>query len=102
MASPSAFRNVDDTAVTGNLATREEASNAAGLARTTGWLSCTTVRARRNGMSRNGRTLATLAVVALTSWSCGGSTAPDAAPKVAAIVVSPVSSTLALNAQLPL
>jgi len=53
-------------------------------------------------MPSSGRTLATLAVVALTSWSCGGSTAPDATPKVAAIVVSPVSSTLALNAQLPL
>jgi len=47
------------------------------------------------------RTLATMAVVALSSWSCG-STAPDATPQVVAIVVSPVSSTLALNAQLPL
>ncbi|HEU4720039.1 MAG TPA: Ig-like domain-containing protein, partial [Gemmatimonadaceae bacterium] len=45
------------------------------------------------------RTLA--AVVALASWSCG-STQPDATPQVAAIVVNPASSTLALNAQLPL
>jgi trimeric autotransporter adhesin len=40
-------------------------------------------------------------VVALSSWSCG-STAPDVAPEVAAIVVSPATSTLVLNAQLPL
>jgi uncharacterized protein YjdB len=51
-------------------------------------------------MSRTRRTLATV-VVALSSWSCG-STAPDATPEVAAIVVSPASSTLTLNAQLPL
>ena len=52
-------------------------------------------------MSGSGRTLAIVVVVALSSWSCG-STAPDATPEVAAIVVSPASSTLALNAQLPL
>jgi hypothetical protein len=52
-------------------------------------------------MSRSGRTLATAVVVALSSWSCG-STAPDASPAVGAIFVSPASSTLALNAQLPL
>jgi uncharacterized protein YjdB len=51
-------------------------------------------------MSRIGRTLATV-VVALSGWSCG-STAPDATPQVAAVVVSPATSTLALNAQLPL
>ena len=42
-----------------------------------------------------------MAAVALASWSCG-STAPDATPQVATIVVSPASSTLVLNAQLPL
>jgi len=42
-----------------------------------------------------------MAVVALSSWSCG-STAPDVTPKVGAIVVSPASSTITLNAQLPL
>ena len=52
-------------------------------------------------MSRSVRTLATMAVVALSSWSCG-STAPDVTPKVGAIVVSPASSTITLNAQLPL
>ena len=52
-------------------------------------------------MSGSGSTLATVVLVALSSWSCG-STAPDATPDVAAIVVSPASSTLALNAQLPL
>ena len=45
------------------------------------------------------RTLA--AAVALASWSCG-STQPDATPQVADIVVNPASSTLSLNAQLPL
>jgi uncharacterized protein YjdB len=52
-------------------------------------------------MWRIGRTLATVVAVALSSWSCG-STAPDATPQVATIVVSPATSTLALNAQLPL
>ena len=52
-------------------------------------------------MSRSVRTSATMAVVALSSWSCG-STAPDVTPKVGAIVVSPASSTITLNAQLPL
>jgi pullulanase len=52
-------------------------------------------------MSRSGGTLTTVAVVALSSWSCG-STAPNATPEVAEIVVSPVTSTLAPNAQLPL
>ena len=52
-------------------------------------------------MARSGRTLTTVVVVALWSWSCG-STAPDATPTVAEIVVSPSSSTLAPNAQLPL
>jgi hypothetical protein len=51
-------------------------------------------------MSRIGRALATV-VVALSGWSCG-STSPDATPQVAAIVVSPATSTLALNAQLPM
>jgi len=40
-------------------------------------------------------------VVGLSGWSCG-STEPEAAPEVAAIVVSPASSTMALNARLPL
>ena len=52
-------------------------------------------------MWRSVRTSATLVVVALWSWSCG-STAPDVTPKVGAIVVSPASSTITLNAQLPL
>jgi uncharacterized protein YjdB len=52
-------------------------------------------------MSGSERTLVTAVMVAMSSWSCG-STAPDATPQVAAIVVSPASSTLALNAQLPL
>jgi len=52
-------------------------------------------------MSRSVRTLATTVVVALSSSSCG-STAPDVTPKVGAIVVSPASSTITLNAQLPL
>jgi pullulanase len=52
-------------------------------------------------MSRSGGTLTTVAVVALSSWSCG-STAPNATPEVAEIVVSPATSTLAPNAQLPL
>jgi len=52
-------------------------------------------------MAGNARTLATAVVVALSSWSCG-STAPDATPEVAAIVVSPTTSTLTPNAQLPL
>jgi uncharacterized protein YjdB len=52
-------------------------------------------------MSTSGRTLATMAVVALTSWSCG-STAPDATPNVATIVVTPATSTLALNTRVPL
>jgi len=47
------------------------------------------------------KTLKTVAVIALSSWSCG-STAPNATPEVAAIVVSPATSTLAPNAQLPL
>ena len=45
--------------------------------------------------------MTTVAVIALSSWSCG-STAPDATPEVAAIVVSPATSTLVPNAQLPL
>ena len=54
-------------------------------------------------MSRSGCTLKSIVAVAavLSSWSCG-STAPSAAPEVAAIVVSPATSTLALDAQLPL
>src|SRR6476469_3053100 len=52
-------------------------------------------------MPRSVRALATMVVVALSSWSCG-STAPDVTPKVGAIVVSPASSTITLNAQLPL
>ena len=52
-------------------------------------------------MSSIGRTLATVVAVAWSSWSCA-STAPDATPEVAAIIVSPATSTLALNAQLPL
>ena len=44
---------------------------------------------------------ATTIVVVLSSWSCG-STAPSATPEVAAIVVSPATSTLEPNAQLPL
>ena len=52
-------------------------------------------------MSRSIRTLTTVVVVALSSWSCG-STAPDSTPAVAEIVVSPSTYTLAPNAQLPL
>jgi uncharacterized protein YjdB len=52
-------------------------------------------------MSRSGRTRTTMIAVALSSWSCG-STAPDVAREVAAIIVSPATSTLVLNAQLPL
>jgi len=52
-------------------------------------------------MSSFGRTLATIALVALSSSSCS-STAPDTAPAVVAVVVSPASSTLALDTQLPL
>ena len=52
-------------------------------------------------MSKSGRTLTTTVMVALSSWSCG-STAPSATPQVAAILVSPTTSTLALDAQLPL
>jgi uncharacterized protein YjdB len=46
------------------------------------------------------RTLA--AAAAIASWSCGGSTQPDATPQVAAIVIQPSTPTLAINAQLPL
>ena len=52
-------------------------------------------------MSRSGCTWATVVVVALSSWSCG-STAPGATPEVAAIVVSPASSTVAPNDRLSL
>ena len=52
-------------------------------------------------MPRIGRTLTTTVVVALSSWSCG-STAPDATSQVATITVTPATSTLVLNAQLPL
>ena len=52
-------------------------------------------------MTGNGCTLATALLVALSSWACG-STAPNVTPDVAAIVVSPATSTLALGAQLPL
>ena len=52
-------------------------------------------------MSRSRRTLTTMVVVALSSWSCG-STAPIVTPEVAAILVSPATSTLAVDAQLPL
>jgi len=52
-------------------------------------------------MSESGRRLAIMFVVALANWSCG-STAPDSAPRVAEVVVSPTTSTLAPNAQLPL
>ena len=52
-------------------------------------------------MSGSERTLAAMMVVALSSWSCG-STAPDVTPKVAAIVVSPASSTITLDERLPL
>jgi len=69
--------------------------------RTSGWLRCGVVREGSGSMSGSGRTLATVGLVALSSWSCG-STAPGATPVVAAILVSPASSTLALNAQLPL
>jgi uncharacterized protein YjdB len=53
-------------------------------------------------MSTSGRTLAGMVLVAISSWSCAGSTAPDASPRVATIVVSPSISTLAIDAQLPL
>jgi len=52
-------------------------------------------------LSRIGRALPTVILVGLSSWSCG-STAPDSTPQVATIVVSPATSTLVLDAQLPL
>jgi len=52
-------------------------------------------------MSRIGWTLTTMVMVALSSWSYG-STAPDATPQVTSIIVTPATSTLVLNAQLPL
>src|SRR5690349_12719092 len=52
-------------------------------------------------MSKSGRTLKAIALMALSNWSCS-STAPTPPPEVAAIEVSPASSTLALDAQLPL
>ena len=52
-------------------------------------------------MSKSGRMLKTIVVVALSSWSCS-STAPNPTPEVAAIIVSPASSTLPLDGQLPL
>jgi trimeric autotransporter adhesin len=64
-------------------------------------MTCWGVLGRGGDMSRIGRTLATAVVVAWSGWSCS-STAPDATPQVAAIVVTPSTSTLALNAQLPL
>jgi uncharacterized protein YjdB len=53
-------------------------------------------------MWTKGCTLSGMVLVALSSWSCAGSTAPDAPPQVATIVVSPLVSTLPLDAQLPL
>src|SRR4051812_1358116 len=79
----------------------EDPSNAAGLCRTSRWLTRRTEFGRSGNMSRIGRTLATVVMVAFSSWSCG-STAPDAAPQVATIIVTPSTSTLAINAQLPL
>jgi uncharacterized protein YjdB len=52
-------------------------------------------------MSKSGRTLKAAVLAAMSSWSCS-STAPEPTPQVAAIVVSPASSTLAPDAQLPL
>jgi uncharacterized protein YjdB len=52
-------------------------------------------------MSKSACTLAATVLVASSSWSCG-STAPEVAPPVAAIVVSPASSTIALDTRLPL
>ena len=52
-------------------------------------------------MSKSGRTLKVLVLVALSSWSCS-STEPTPPPEVAAIAVSPASSTLAVDGQLPL
>src|SRR6185369_5100843 len=79
----------------------EDASNEAGLRGASRWMTCRGVLGRGGDMSRIGRTLATAVVVAWSGWSCS-STAPDTTPQVAAIVVTPSSSTLALNAQLPL
>jgi len=52
-------------------------------------------------MSKIGFPLKTLVLVALSGWSCS-STAVAPTPQVAAIVVSPATSTLAVDAQLPL
>jgi uncharacterized protein YjdB len=52
-------------------------------------------------MSGSRRTLAMVVMVAQWGWSCS-STAPSATPQVAAIVVSPATSTLVPAAQLPL
>ena len=53
-----------------------------------------------SGSTRRLTTALAIAVV-LSSWACG-STAPSATPQVAAIVVSPATSTLVPDAQLPL
>jgi uncharacterized protein YjdB len=52
-------------------------------------------------MSGSIRRLTAAVVVALSSWSCG-STSPEPAPQVAAVVVNPATSTLVPNAQIPL
>src|SRR5690242_18436651 len=79
----------------------EDASHAAGLRGATRRLSRAVELGRSRDMWRSGRRLATLVMGALAGWSCG-STAPDVTPQVASVVVSPATSTLALNAQLPL
>src|SRR5690348_3325667 len=79
----------------------EDASNEAGVCGASRWLMYGAEQGRSGDMSKIGRTLATVALVALSGWSCS-STAPDATPQVASIVVTPATSTLSLNAQIRL
>src|SRR6478609_8437477 len=76
----------------------EDASNEAGVRGASRWLMYGAEQGRSGNMSRIGQTLAAAVVAALSGWSCAGSTAPDATPQVASIVVTPATSTLALNA----
>src|SRR5215218_1137052 len=74
-------------------------SHSTGVRRAPRWLRCGQQTVRSVGMSNFRRALS--ALVALASWSCS-STEPSATTSVADIVVNPPTSTLALNAQLPL
>src|SRR3954470_3773266 len=54
----------------------KDASNATGLCRASRWLTRGAELRRSGIMSRIGRTLATLVVVALSNWSCSSTAAP--------------------------